>query len=129
MSDRLAEASDGRERLEIHEVVANLLDRLGRSSVAYIAGSRNRALPGRWATPPDDSTHAEPSHDQARRLQAADSILRSIGDAEGVQVAQGWLLAANPRLDGSAPLELIRNDDHPAVFRAAEAFINDIYHS
>jgi hypothetical protein len=129
MCDRLAEASDGRDRREIHEVVASLLDRLGRSSVAYIAGSRNRALVGRWATRPDDSTHAEPSHEQARRLHAAHSILRSIEDAESDRVAQGWLLAANPRLDGSAPIELIRNDDHPAAFRAARAFINDIYHS
>jgi hypothetical protein len=129
MSDRLAGANDDRGRLEIHEVVTILLDRLGRSSVAYIAGSRSRSLPGRWATPPDDSSHAEPSDDQAHRLQAAHSILRSIGDAESDSVAQGWLLAANPRLGGIAPIELIRDDDHSAVFRAAEAFVNDTYHS
>jgi hypothetical protein len=129
MSERLAKAVDDGVRLDIHEVVAYLLDRLGRSSVAYIAGSRSRAMPARWAAPPGDSADAEPSHGEARRLKAAYSALRSIEAAENDLVARSWLLSANPRLGGATPIELIRNNDYPAVSRAVEAFINDTFHS
>jgi hypothetical protein len=108
-----------------HEMTAYLLDRLGRTAVAYIARSRSRALPARWAAPPGDSVHAKPSIDETRRLETAYAIFRSIEDSEADQVARSWLLSANPRLDGATPVELVRNDDHPAVFRAASAFISD----
>ena len=129
MSDLLVKASDDTARLDTHEVVAYLLDRLGRTSIAYLAGSRSRAMPARWAAPPGDSAHAEPSIEKTRRLKAAHALFRSIEDAENDQVARSWLLSANPRLDGATPVELIRNDDYSAVYRAAEAFISDTYHS
>jgi hypothetical protein len=129
MSDQLPKSDDGGARLDTHEVVAYLLDRLGRTSVAYIAGSRSRVMPARWAAPPGDSAHAEPSHDEARRLDAAHSVLRSIEDAENDRVARSWLLSANPRLDGATPVELIRNNNFAAVTHAVEAFIDDSYHS
>lgn len=129
MSDLLVKAGDDTARLDTHEVVAYLLARLGRTTIAYIAGSRSRAMPARWAAPPGDSTHAEPSDEKARRLKAAHAIFRSIEDAENDQVARSWLLSANPRLAGATPADLIRAGDYPAVFRAAEAFIGDTYHS
>jgi hypothetical protein len=52
-----------------------------------------------------------------------------IADAENDQVARNWLISANPRLDGVTPVELVRNDNIPAVFRAADAFITDTYYS
>jgi hypothetical protein len=129
MSDLLVKAHDDTARLDTHEVVAYLLERLGRTLTAYIAGSRSRAMPARWAAPPGDSAHAEPSLEKTRRLKAAHAVFRSIEDAENDQVARSWLISANPRLDGVNPGELLRNDQFPAVFRAAEAFISDTYHS
>jgi hypothetical protein len=129
MSDLLVKAADDTARLDTHQVVAYLLARLGRTLTAYIAGSKSRAMPARWAAPPGDSTHAEPSIEKARRLKAAHAVFRSIEDAENDQVARSWLISANPRLDGVNPGELLRNDQFPAVYRAAEAFINDTYHS
>lgn len=128
MVDLLVKAGDDTARLDIHEVAAYLLERLGRTSIAYLAGSRSRAMPARWAAPPGDSAHAEPSDDKARRLKAAHAIFRSIEATENDQVARSWLLSANPRLDGATPVELIRQDDYPAVYRAAKAFISDTYH-
>jgi hypothetical protein len=110
---------------DIYEKVTYLLSQLGRTSVAYVAGARSRAMPARWAAPPDEKSHADPSIDESRRLEAAYAIFRSIEDADNDQVAARWLLAANPRLDGATPVELIRNDHGPAVYRAAEAFIRN----
>ncbi|BCO60129.1 MULTISPECIES: antitoxin Xre/MbcA/ParS toxin-binding domain-containing protein [Mycobacterium avium complex (MAC)] len=129
MDDQRTNAADGGARLDFHKAVADLLEHLGRTSVAYIAGSRSRAIVARWAAPPGDSAHAEPSYDEARRLEAAHSALRSIEDADNDGVARSWLLSANPRLDGATPVEVIRNGDYLAVARAVEAFVNDTYHS
>lgn len=129
MSDLLVKAGDDTARMDTHQVVKYLLDRLGPTLVAFIAGSRSRAMPARWAASPGDSTHAVPSPDKARRLQAAHTVFLLIENQENDQVARNWLIAANPRLDGSMPAELIRNDDIPAVFRAADAFVTDTYYS
>jgi len=129
MSDLLVKAGDDTARMDTHEVVAYLLARLGRTLTAYIAGSRSRAMPARWAAPPGDSAHAEPSIERARRLKAAHTVFVLIEDAENDQVARNWLVSANPRLDGITPAQLLREDQFPAVFRAADAFITDTYHS
>jgi len=129
MSDVLVKAAEDTARMDTHEVVAYLLIRLGPTLTAYIAGSRSRAMPARWAAPPSDSAHAKPSDEKARRLKAAHAVFRSIEDAENDQVARSWLISANPRLDGVTPAELVREDKFPAVYRAANAFITDTYHS
>jgi hypothetical protein len=129
MSDLLVKAGDDTARLDTHEVVAYLLARLGPTLTAYIAGSKSRSMPARWAAPPGDSAHAEPSPEKARRLQAAHIVFLLIEDAENDQVARNWLVSANPRLDGVTAAELIRNDNIPAVFRAADAFVTDTYYS
>lgn len=129
MSDLLVKAGDDTARLDTHEVVAYLLARLGPTLTAYIAGSKSRAMPARWASPPGDSGHAEPSIEKARRLKAAHTVFLLIEDAENDQIARNWLISANPRLDGVTPVDLIRNDNIPAVFRAADAFITDTYYS
>ncbi|MDG4666372.1 antitoxin Xre/MbcA/ParS toxin-binding domain-containing protein [Mycobacterium sp. 236(2023)] len=129
MSDLLVKAGDDTARMDTHEVVAYLLARLGRTLTAYIAGSKSRAMPARWAAPPGDSTHAEPSVEKARRLKAAHTVFVLIEEAENDQVARSWLVSANPRLDGVTPSELLREDMIPAVYRAADAFITDTYNS
>jgi predicted FMN-binding regulatory protein PaiB len=129
MSDLLVKAGDDTARMDNHEVVAYLLRRLGPTLTAYIAGSKSRAMPARWAAPPGDSAHAEPSDDKARRLKAAHTVFLLIEDAENDQVARSWLISANPRLDGVTPVELLRDDKAPVVFRAADAFITDTYYA
>ncbi|BBX94313.1 DUF2384 domain-containing protein [Mycolicibacterium boenickei] len=129
MADLLVKAADDTARMKTHEVVAYLLERLGRTAVAYMAGSKSLAMPARWASVPGDAGHAEPSPEKARRLKAAHAAFRSIEDAEDDQVARSWLLSANPRLDGRTPAQLVREDQIPAVFRAAGAFLTDTYQS
>ncbi len=129
MTDLLVKAAHDTARMDTHQVVAYLLERLGRTTIAYIAGSKSRAMPARWATDPADPGHAKPSEEKTRRLKAAHTVFRSIEDAENDQVARNWLLSANPRLDGLTPAQSVRDDHIPAVFRAAEAFVADTYYS
>jgi hypothetical protein len=129
MSDLLTRAFDDTARMDTPEVVAYLLKRLGPTLTAYIADSRSRAMPARWAAPLGDRTHATPSDAKARRLKAAHTVFRSIEDGENDQVARSWLISANPRLDGLTPAQLIREERFPSVYRAAEAFVSDTYYA
>ncbi|NLE81863.1 MAG: DUF2384 domain-containing protein [Rhodococcus sp.] len=115
--------------MDTHQVVAYLLERLGRTLTAYIANSRSRSMPARWATPPGEKTHATPADDKVTRLKAAHAVFRLIEDADNDQVARGWLISANPRLDGHTPAEYIRDSKIPDVYRAAAAFVEDSYYA
>lgn len=125
----LTKTSEATARMETHEVVGYLLERLGRTLTAYIANSRSRSMPARWATPAGEPNHASPSDDKATRLKAAHSLFRSIESEESDQVARNWLISANPRLGGHTPADLLRDDRFPEVFAAATAFMTDNYYA
>lgn len=127
--DLLTQTCDDTARMDNHQVVAYLLARLGRTLTAYIAGSRSRAMPARWATPPGEKAHARPSDEKVTRLKAAHAVFKMIEESENDQVARSWLISANPRLDGHTPAEMIREGNIPEVFGAATAFINDDYYA
>lgn len=127
--DLLTKSAEDTARMETHEVVAYLLARLGRTLTAYIANSRSRAMPARWATPPGEPGHATPSDDKAARLRAAHALFLLIEGADNDQVARSWLISANPRLGGSTPAEFLREDKVPPVFEAGTAFVSDIYYA
>lgn len=116
-------------RMPIHEVVKYLVDRLGPTLVAYIAGARSRAMPPKWAMPPSQDGHAVPTDDKARRLKAAHVAFTTIENADNDQVARSWLISANPRFDGSTPADLLRVDETGAVFDAVRAFADDDYYA
>lgn len=123
--DVLTRSSHDTARMETHEVVAYLLERLGRTLTAYIANTRSRAMPARWAAPPGEPSHATPADDKATRLKAAHTVFQAIEDADNDQIARSWLISANPRLGGHTPSDCIRDGKYKDVFNAAEAFISD----
>lgn len=128
-TDLLTRTCDDTARLETHQIAKYLLDRFGRTFTAYIAGSRSRSMPARWAIAPGEPNHVTPTLDKVRRIRAAHSVATAIEQAENDQVARAWLIAANPRLGGLSPAELIRDDAVPAVFDAATAFIEGTYNA
>lgn len=127
--DLLTKASDDTARMDTHEVAAYLLERLGPTLTAYIAGSRSRAMPKRWATPPEVAGHAQPSPEKAKLLQVAHSIFRTVEDADSDHVARNWLISANPRLDGKTVADAIREGRFADAFRATRSFVNDNYYA
>src|SRR5258708_36852982 len=92
MSDLLVKAGDDTARMDTHEVVAYLLARLGPTLTAYIASSRRRAMPARWAPPPGERNDAEPSTEKARRLTATHTASWLIAKAEDGQLARSRLI-------------------------------------
>lgn len=127
--DLLTKAADDTARMDTHEVAAYLLERLGPTLVAYIANSRSRSMPKRWATDPSDPDHAVPSTDKKSRLQAAHAIFVAIETSDNDQIARNWLIAANPRLDGVTPAQAIREGRFKDAFSASKAFVSDTYYA
>lgn len=125
----LTKASDDTARMDTHEVAAYLLERLGPTLTAYIAGSRSRSMPKRWATPPHEAGHAEPSVEKAKLLRFAHAIFRTIEDADSEHVARSWLISANPRLDGATVAQAIREDRVEDAYRATRNFVDDNYYA
>ncbi|QYB04261.1 MULTISPECIES: antitoxin Xre/MbcA/ParS toxin-binding domain-containing protein [unclassified Rhodococcus (in: high G+C Gram-positive bacteria)] len=128
-TDLLTRTSEDTTRLETHEVAKYLLDHFGRTFTAFVAGSRSRALPARWALAPGEPNHVTPAVDKVRRLRAAHTLATAIDQKENDQVARAWLIAANPRLGGASPAELIREDEMQRVFAAAKAFLEGSYNA
>lgn len=127
--DTLARNHTDTTRMPIHEVVQYLLDRLGPTLVAYMADTRSRAMPPKWAKAPTEPEHATPSDGKARRIRMAHTVFTTIADADDDQVARSWLISANPRFTGATPADLIRNDEAGTVYAAAEAFAKDDYYA
>lgn len=127
--DTLTRHHTGTTKMPLHEVAQYLLDRLGPTLVAYMADTRSRAMPPKWAKPPAVAGHAAPSDVKAQRVKLAHTVFTVIADADDEYVARSWLISANPRLDGATPADLIRNNDAKTVYAAAEAFINDDYYA
>jgi hypothetical protein len=128
-TDLLTRTHDKTARLDTHEVAKYLLDRFGPTFTAYIAGSRSRSLPARWATAPNEPNHVDPTMEKVLRLRTAHTIFTAIEQSENDQVARSWMIAANPRLGGTSPAELIRDDDFKVVFAAATAFLEGTYNA
>ncbi|GAA4803002.1 antitoxin Xre/MbcA/ParS toxin-binding domain-containing protein [Tomitella cavernea] len=129
MTDTLTPHHTDTTRMPIHEVVQYLLDRLGPTLVAYMADTRSRSMPPKWAKPPTEPGHAEPADAKVQRIKLAHTVFTAIADADDEYVARSWLISANPRFDGATPADLIRSNDAKSVYAAAGAFVNDDYYA
>jgi len=118
-NDVYTETHERSTRLDIHELVRQLVGHLGPTLVATSANVSDRKLPYRWAKA--DGT--EPRVDSQRRLQAAHRVWSLISDAEGDNVARAWFIGANPRLGEEAPVFCLRDDRIQDVLAAAKAFV------
>ncbi len=110
-------AHDASVRLSITEVVARLTETLGTTLVAYVAGSRSRQMPHRWA-----SGDAVPRDDAQVKLMAAYRALTMIESSDSADIARRWFIGMNPRLSDVSPAERLRGGDVAKVLAAAEAF-------
>lgn len=126
MNDLLTGAHTATAKLPTYLLVRELNRDLGMTLVAYLANVRSRQLPVRWATDPEDPSHVEPRTPVKQRLQLVHNVLRALEQSDNEHTARQWLVGANPRLSGLTPADRIREFDGPAVFAAAEAFIEDV---
>jgi hypothetical protein len=107
-------------RLPTPAMVRELLDHLGPTVVAALAGVRDRTQPYRWAI--DDGPR--PRIASLSRLQVAYRVWCTIVDSDGVNVARAWLVGANPLFGEREPYLVIRDGLFSDVLAAAEEFVD-----
>jgi hypothetical protein len=109
-------------RLDLPELVRQLIAHLGPTLVATLADVRDRKLPYKWANPEG----ATPRPESQQKLLAAHRIWAMISGAEGDNVARAWFIGANPRLGEEAPVIRLREGQIKAVLQAAKAFVEGV---
>lgn len=110
-------------RMDIHDLVRELVENVGPTVVQTMAGVKDRSMPREWAKP-DGPT---PRTDAQQRLRLGHRVWRTIERTEGPHVALAWLVGANPRLGEDLPLAYVHDLRTREVLGAAEAFVNDTY--
>jgi hypothetical protein len=86
--------------LPIHEVVRELVDLLGATTVAVIAGVSETRAVAQW------TTGREPQRPHVLRF--ALQISRMLSNAADREYARAWFHGSNPRLGDSSPMLLLR---------------------
>jgi hypothetical protein len=107
-------------RLDPPELVRELLDHLGPTVVAVLAGVRDRKQPYKWAI----DGGATPRDESLSRLQVAYRAWWTIADVDGEKIARSWFIGANPRFGEKPPYMAIREDQFTDVLAAAEDFVD-----
>ncbi|MCC3317551.1 hypothetical protein [Nocardia africana] len=107
-------------KLRPAELARQLVQHLGPTLVALLAGVRDRKLPHKWS-------HAEgptPRDAALARLQVAHRCWIILATAEDSDVARSWFIGANPRLGEESPALAIRADRFRETIAAAVAFVD-----
>lgn len=107
-------------RLSSPELARQLVQHLGATVVAVLAGVRDKKLPYKWSTEGGPTPRTE----TLQRLQVAHRAWVAIATAEGEDIARAWFIGANPRLDEQPPFMAIADDRFRAVMNAAAAFVD-----
>lgn len=104
--------------MDSQELASGLQEVLGQKLVAFAVGDRHPKTIGRYARGdrvPDAATLG-----QLVNLYTIVEILR---DGMREETINGWMMGANPRLKGKAPIEAIHEGRAYEVMGAAKAFI------
>lgn len=100
-----------------------LLDAIGARFTTAALGLQDARTVRRWR----DDRLAPREHDVAGRLVILYRVTRSISDVYTPAVATAFLRSANPQLEDTSPLMLLRDGDpddvQKAVLAAARAFL------
>lgn len=107
--------------LPIATVVAELVARLGLTTVASIGGVRETRAVQQWV-----DGYREPQRGHVLRFGL--QLIVMVAGADGRETLDAWLHGSNPRLDDAAPLTLLRDEPLESVqgrlLAAARAFGN-----
>lgn len=106
---------------EAREIASDLQDLLGQKLVAYAIGDRHPKSIGRYAR-----GEREPADDALQSLTNLYTVICVLkqGRAEYGTWIKQWMLGANNRLGGKAPVEVFHDGNPTRVMGAARAFIS-----
>ncbi len=117
-----ARIEDEPYRLPIKNVVRELVDLLGRKTVAYFTGLSSVREVGSWLS--DDGS--APRENREAVLRSALQAARYIADLESADSAAAWFVGTNSRFDFESPASILRDRGTAGrtdVVRAARAFV------
>lgn len=92
----------GQGELACKDLVARLVDAIGRKLTAYVGGVRNVREVDRWLA--GDAIDAEQESRFGLALRVVDILLEN----EPPEIVQSWLIGLNPGLGDRVPLRLLR---------------------
>jgi len=126
MNRRLFDAAriEDVHRLAVREVVKELVDLLGRKTVAYLAGLNSVREVTSWL----GDEGSRPKEDREAVLRSALQAARYIGDLESQDSAAAWCVGTNPGYDFESPAAVLRRrgmEGRSDVVRAARSFVAD----
>ncbi|MET3862543.1 hypothetical protein ABIE38_003489 [Dietzia sp. 2505] len=107
-------------RLSTAELARQLVQHLGPTVVAVLAGVRDKKLPYKWAR----EGGPVPRDGALQRLQVAHRAWVALATAEGADIARAWFIGANPRLDEQPPFMAIAGGEFREVMSATAAFVD-----
>lgn len=107
--------------LPFPELVARLVNSIGRKLTAYVAQVKDLRALDRWMEGKTSYRDAE------ARLRLTFQVVRTLSDHDSPRVVQAWLVGTNPELGDRVPIRLLREADPHSiaaeVLGAARAYI------
>jgi predicted Rdx family selenoprotein len=104
------------------EMVAEVVELLGKKLTAYIGGVKDTRVIERWM-----QGGVDPYKDADQRIRLAFQIARTLGDHDSPRVVQAWFTGLNPELQDRAPIRLLREENiekvGPELLNAMRAFL------
>jgi hypothetical protein len=100
-------------------IASELQELLGQKLVAFAVGDRHPKTIGRYAR-----GEREPDDDAYRRLVDLFLVAEILKTGMRPAAVKSWMLGANPRLRGSAPIEALNEGKAEAVRTAAQVFVS-----
>jgi hypothetical protein len=105
--------------LEPAELASELQSILGQKLVAFALGDRHPKTIGRYAR-----GERPPTDDSLKQLVDLYTIVQVLETGMRRQTIKQWMLGANPRLKGKAPIVVFHDGRTRDVLRAAQAFVS-----
>ena len=106
-------------RADLRDIVAELVQLIGKKLTAYVGGAKDVRAVERWIDGGEAYRDAEP------RLRATYHVVKFLSAYDKPAVVQAWLMGLNPQLEDQSPLSLLRKgkeENNRAVLGAARAF-------
>ena len=104
------------------EIVAELVEILGKKLTAYVGGVKDTRVVERWT-----QGRVDPYRDADQRIRLAYQIAKTLSEHESARVVQAWFTGLNPELQDRTPIRLLKEEDvekvGPELLNAMRAFL------
>jgi len=104
------------------DIVAELVEILGKKLTAYVGGVKDTRVIERWMRGGTD-----PYRDADPRIRLAYQIAKTLSEHDSPRVVQAWFTGLNPELQDRTPIRLLKEEDvekvGPELLNAMRAFL------